>query len=84
MQFYKRYAAKELAKGVQNLIDKIEYFDEEENILTEVPYVADSSEPHKEFDTVVRYYLLMRSPLLKEPNLNKNSQGISEFDERDR
>ena len=45
LQFFKRYAAKELAKGVQNLVDKIEYFDEEDKILTELPYICDPSEP---------------------------------------
>ena len=35
VEFFKRYAAQESAKGIQNLIDKIEYFNEEEQILTE-------------------------------------------------
>ena len=35
VEFFKRYAAQESAKGIQNLVDKIEYFNEEEQILTE-------------------------------------------------
>ena len=58
---------------MQNLVDKIEYFDEEEKILTELPYISDPNEPHIESDTVVRYYLLMRSPLLKDVKLNRQS-----------
>ena len=58
---------------MQNLVDKSEYFDEEEKILTELPYTSDPNEPHIESDTVVRYYLLMRSPLLKDVKLNRQS-----------
>ena len=35
VEFFKRYAVQESAKGIQNLVDKIEYFNEEEQILTE-------------------------------------------------
>ena len=69
---------------MQNLVDKIEYFDEEDQILTELPYVPDLCEPPLESDVVVRYYLLMKSSLLKEIKVSKIAEGTSETDERDR
>lgn len=71
VEFFKRYAAQESAKGIKNLVDKIEYFNEEEQILTEQPFIPDPNEPQLESDTVVKYYLLMRPPLLKEIKLTK-------------
>jgi hypothetical protein len=55
------------------LVDKIDYFDDEDKILTELPYVADAEDPQIESDTVVKYYLLMRPPLLRDVKLSKQT-----------
>lgn len=44
VQFFRGLATQESAKGIKNLVDKIDYFDEEDKILTEKPYQSESEE----------------------------------------
>lgn len=39
--------------------------------MTELPYIPDPNEPQIETDTVVKYYMFIRSPLAKEVKLTK-------------
>ena len=61
VQFFKTIAQREQLKGIKNLIEKIEYFDEEDKILSEKPFTGQLEDQIvDEHDKVIRYYLLLK------------------------
>lgn len=55
--------AKSQYKGIKNLLDKIEYYNENEHILEE------DAQPEQPDCVTVKYYLLLKPPSLKDPKV---------------